>query len=118
MRRSDRIWAGDFDGDGDEDILIYNPLQWSDEYLGLLEYSPVNFSLQGSWQVHSFGGGYTEPVIDFVPGNFVDFLGMQDLFCIRWNRLLMLRSLGDQFFLQTSYYKWIKNHRYHTQGLW
>ena len=118
LRSYDRITPGDFDGDGNEDLLIYNPLNWSDEYLGLLKYTPVNPGLQGSWQVSNFGEGYDEPVIDFVPGNFVDLWGMQDIFCIRWNRLLMLRSVGHQFFMQTSYYKWIKNHRYHKEGLW
>lgn len=118
LRSGDRIWAGDFDGNGADDLLIYNASNWNDEYLGLLKYTPANFGLQGSWQTHNFGAGYSQPVIDFVPGNFIDLWGMQDVFCIRWNRFLMLRSLGNQFFMQTSYLNWIKNHRYHTQGIW
>ncbi len=44
MRPNDQFFAGDFDGDGKQDLYVFNGRDWSYKYLGMLKSSGVSLS--------------------------------------------------------------------------
>lgn len=48
MRPNDKHYVADFDGDGKEDLFVYNYSDWSKEYLGTMVSSGA--SLTCSWK--------------------------------------------------------------------
>ena len=58
LRWTDRLYVGDFDGDGRKDLLAFNPTAWSTEYLAILRSNGTSLtanSLQsdsvGNWNL-------------------------------------------------------------------
>jgi IgA Peptidase M64/FG-GAP-like repeat len=45
MRPNDRHYIGDFDGDGKDDLYVFNGNDWSIAYLGMLKSSGLNLSM-------------------------------------------------------------------------
>jgi hypothetical protein len=117
MRRRDRFWAANVDGDDDDDLVVYNGENWSTEYLGMLR-SDGDDALQGSWQDGWIGGWNLGENDDFQVADFRGTGGWDDLFVFNEGWFGLLRSYSNRYVLETIYRKWIKNHRYHDFGWW
>jgi hypothetical protein len=114
MRRSDRWYVADIDGDNGDDLC--NALDWSPEYLGTFRSTGGDLigSRQddwiGSWNL---GRGDDLYVLDFNGGK-----GWQDLVQSNDNWLRLLRSHAGSSTLSSIYPNWIPNHNYHSAGWW
>jgi len=117
MRRADRHWVADYDGDGDEDLVVLNTENWSTEYLGMLRSDGVD-QLSGSWQDDWIGGWNLGSVDSLHVADFRGSGGWEDLFIFNEQWLGLLRSQSAQYSLEAIYPKWIHNHRYNDFGLW
>lgn len=117
MRRRDRFKAADVNGDGLEDLVVFNAVNWSTEYLGILR-SNGSDALQGSWQDDWIGGWNLGSVDDFHVADFRGGAGWVDLFIYNQGWFGLLRSQQNRYALEAIYRKWIHNHRYHGFGFW
>jgi hypothetical protein len=117
MRRSDRFRVADVNGDGRQDLVVYNAVNWSTQYLGILR-SLEGGNLQGTWQSGWIGGWNLGLADDFHVADFRGAGGWDDLIVYNKNWLGLLRSHSNHYKLEAIYPKWIHNHRYHPSGLW
>jgi hypothetical protein len=117
MRRHDRFWPADVNGDGRRDLVVYNSANWSTQYLGMLR-STEGGNLQGTWQDDWIGGWNLGSVDDFHVADFRGGAGWDDLIVFNKNWLSLLRSHSNHYRMEAIYPKWIHNHRYHPSGLW
>ena len=117
MRRRDRFWVANVDGDDDDDLVVYNSDNWSTQYLGMLRSDGEN-DLQGSWQDDWIGGWNLGADDDFRVADFRGNGGWDDLLVFNQGWFGLLRSYSNRYALETIYRKWIKNHRYHDFGWW
>lgn len=117
MQRRDRHWTADVDGDGDDDLVVYNKDNWSTQYLGMLRSNGSN-ALAGSWQDDWIGSWNLGSTDDFKVADFRGGAGWDDLFVFNGGWFGMLRSYQNRYVQETLYRKWIHNHRYHRWGWW
>jgi len=117
MRRHDRFRTADVNGDGRDDLSVFNAVNWSTEYLGILR-STGSGNLQGTWQDNWIGGWNLGSVDSFHVSDFRGTGGWDDLFVYNKNWFGLLRSHSNHYKLEAIYPKWIFNHRYHPSGLW
>jgi hypothetical protein len=117
MRRADRFWVADVNGDGLQDLVVYNAVNWSTQYLGILR-STSGGNLQGTWQADWIGGWNLGIADDFRVADFRGAGGWIDLIAFNKNWLGLLRSHSNHYKLEAIYPKWIHNHRYHPSGHW
>lgn len=117
MRSRDRHWVGDVDGDGREDLVVFNADNWSSEYLGMLK-SQNEIGLRGSWQRNRIGAWNLHGFDDFAVGDFRGTAGWADLFVFNDGWFGLLRSYSSRYVNETIYRKWIRNHRFHGHGWW
>jgi hypothetical protein len=117
MKRNDRFYPANVDGDGDDDLAVFNGLDWSREYLGILK-SDGTDALTGSWQKDWIGGWDLGPVDSFHVADFRGDKEWVDLFIYNKNWFGLLRSYRNRYVAETIYPKWIHNHRYHGFGWW
>jgi hypothetical protein len=117
MRRRDRFHVADFNGDGRDDLVVYNSLNWSTQYLCMLR-SNGDGTLQGSWQADRIGAWNLGNSDSFHVADFRGGAGWEDLFVYNKNWFGLLRSYKNRYVLETIYPKWIHNHRYHAFGWW
>ena len=104
------------DGDGDDDLVVWNFKDWNTQYLGMLKAS--DFDLNGTWQKDWIGGWNLGMNDQFHVGNFRGGSGWDDLFVVNAGWFGLLRSYANLYGLEAIYRKWIHNHRYHDWGLW
>jgi hypothetical protein len=104
-------------GDGRDDLSIYNGVNWSTQYLGILR-STGGGNLQGTWQDDWIGGWNLGSGDDFHVSNFRGGAAWDDLFVFNKDWFGLLRSHSNHYKLEAIYPKWFHNHRYHPSGLW
>jgi hypothetical protein len=117
LRRGDRFRVADANGDGRQDLVVYNASNWSTQYLGLLR-SIGDGQLQGTWQSGWIGGWNLSSFDEFHVADFRGTAGWQDLMVYNKNWFGLLRSHSNHYKLEAIYPKWIHNHRYHPSGHW
>jgi hypothetical protein len=116
MRRNDRWYPADVDGNHRDDVYVYNASDWSTEYLGTLRSS--GSSLNGGWQAGWIGSWNLGKVDRLLVGNFNGGAGWDDLFVYNDDWFGLLRSFSGSSGLSAIYPDWIHNHEYHSQGWW
>ena len=67
---NDRFVVGDFDGDGRDDLLIYNAEDWNTTYVGVLLSSGSGFTLKHRYDGDIPGWGGLSPHDQFFVGHF------------------------------------------------
>ena len=116
MRRNDRYIVSDHDGDGHDDLIAYNPSDWSTQHLGVLigdGRGRFGGGLQTDW-IGSWNLGSADRfmVADFGATGRKDLLVHND----RW--LGTLESSGRRFRQTTIHPDYIKDHEYHVYRWW
>jgi hypothetical protein len=112
MRKNDRHYISDLNGDGKTDLFVYNYLDWAREYLGAMV--STGTTLNSSWREDWVGEWNLGPPDIFEPCNYEGVAGKPDLFVHNQNWLGLIRhtpSLGG-LNLQKIYYRWIHNYHY------
>jgi len=117
LQRADRFRVADVNGNERQDLVVYNAVNWSTQYLGMLR-STGGGNLQGTWQSGWIGGWNLSSFDDFHVADFRGTAGWQDLVVFNKNWLGLLRSYSNHYKLEAIYPKWIHNHRYHPFGHW
>lgn len=109
MRKNDRHWVGDSNGDGKADLFVFNAVDWSTEYLGVMcsTGSAVSTVYSSDW----VGEWNLGNVDKFEPCNYEGVSGKRDMIVHNQNWLGMIRSTPS-FQLQKIYYRFIHNYRY------
>ena len=106
FRAHDTFYIADIDGDGQQDLLVFNGADWAVPRLGMLRATGTGFTLQTRYD-GALGGWTMRPTDRFMVGDF-DGDGKADLWAINsadWSLpyLGMLRSLGSGFTLSRRY---------------
>ncbi len=109
MRRNDRHYIADIDGNGKADLFVYNALDWYSEYLGTMISSGAGLS--ASWAVDWVGEWNLGQVDQFEPCEFEGVGGRRDLFVHNHDWFGMIKATPT-LSLQRLYYRWIHNYRY------
>jgi hypothetical protein len=112
MRKNDRHYISDINGDGKSDLFVYNLLDWSNKYLGIMVSNGTSLSSNrkenriGEWIL-----GFDDM---FEPCNYEGVTGKRDLIVHNQYWLGMIRNTtpSNDLILPKIYYKWIHNYRY------
>ncbi len=112
MRKNDRHYIADVNGDGKSDLFVYNYQDWSREYLGTMVSN--GSSLSSSWKEDWVGEWNLGPPDKFEPCNYEGVAGTRNLIVHNQDWLGMIRNVPTSggLTLQKIYYKWIHNYRY------
>lgn len=109
MRRHDRHYVGDVDGNGREGLFVFNHQDWGPEYLGTMR--STGSALTCAWREDWVGEWNLGSLDNFVPCNYEGANGKRDLFVHNQNWFGMIRAT-PQLSLQRLYYKWIHNYNF------
>lgn len=109
MRKSDRHWPVDIDGNGRVDLVVYNHQDWSTQYLGTMVSS--GSALTCSWAADRVGEWNLSSVDQFEPCNYEGVAGRRDLIVHNRDWIGMMRA-APTLSLQRLYHQWIHNYRY------
>jgi len=116
MRRNDRWFVADVNGDRRSDLYVYNSSDWSTQYLGTLVSSGT--SLNGGWQEDWIGSWNLGANDKLLVCNFNGGSGWDDLLVYNDDWFGLLRSLASSVALTSIYPKWIHNHQFEANGWW
>ena len=109
MRKDDLHFVGDINGDGKEDLFVYNSRNWFGEYLGTM--ISDGSALACAWR-HDWVGEWNLGAVDrFIPCNYEGVAGQRNLFVHNTDWFGMIRATPG-LSLQKIYYQWIHNYRY------
>jgi hypothetical protein len=109
MRRNDRHWLGDVNGDGRRDLFVYNHQDWATQYLGTMVSN--GSGLSASWKADWVGEWNLGAVDRFEVCNYEGVAGERDLFVHNQDWFGMIHAT-PALSLQRIYYRWIHNYRY------
>jgi IgA Peptidase M64/FG-GAP-like repeat len=109
MRRNDRHWLADINGDGRRDLFVYNHQDWATQYLGTMVSNGSGLSV--SWQDDWIGEWNLGAVDRFEVCNYEGSAGERDLFVHNQDWFGMIRAT-PALSLQRIYYRWTHNYRY------
>ena len=109
MRKNDRHYIGDMDGNGRADLFVFNALDWSKEYLGAMR--STGTGLTANWAVDWVGEWNLGSVDQFEACNYEGVAGKRDLVVHNQNWIGMIRSTPG-FQMQKLYYRYIHNYRH------
>jgi hypothetical protein len=116
MRRNDRWFVADVNGDRRSDLYVYNASDWNTQYLGTLVSSGT--SLNGGWQEDWIGSWNLGANDKLLVCNFNGGSGWDDLLIYNDDWFGLLRSLANSVALTSIYPKWIHNHQFQVNGWW
>ena len=109
MRRNDRHFPCDVDGNGTTDLFVYNHQDWSTQYLGTMK--STGSGLTCAWKADWVGEWNLGSVDRFEVSNYEGRSGPRNLVIHNANWLGMLRA-APMLSLQRIYYQWIHNYNY------
>jgi FG-GAP-like repeat len=109
MRRNDRHWLADINGDGRRDLFVYNYQDWATQYLGTMVSN--GSGLSASWKDDWIGEWNLGAVDRFEVCNYEGSVGERNLFVHNQDWFGMIRAT-PAFSLQRIYYRWIHNYHY------
>jgi hypothetical protein len=109
MRRHDRHWLADINGDGRRDLFVYNHQDWATEYLGTMVSN--GSGLSAAWRADWVGEWNLGKVDGFEVCNYEGVVGERGLFVHNQDWFGMIRAT-PALSLQRIYYRWIHNYRY------
>jgi VCBS repeat protein len=112
MRKNDRHYISDINGDGKSDLFVYNYKDWLHQYIGTIV-SNGN-SLTSTSQETQIGEWILGHSDIFERCNYEGLSGKRDLIVHDQNWLGMIRNVPGPtgLTLQKIYYKWIHNYHY------
>ncbi|MBK8955284.1 MAG: VCBS repeat-containing protein [Saprospiraceae bacterium] len=112
----DQFYVANIDGDSDEDLYVYNSVDWVTQYLGVLKSNGNNLS--GSWQSDWIGSWNLGSPDRILVGDFAGSADWEDIFIRNNDWFGLLRSYQSSVGLTAIYPRWIHRHNYHRLGWW
>lgn len=126
MSRNDQWFVADIDGNGMEDLYVYNNadpaipshngMHMDMEYLGLVR--STGSDLEAKWHGDWIGNWNLGLNDKFLVANFNGMAGWEDLLVRNSDWFGMLRSHSNSLQLNSIYPDWIHNHNFHSLGWW
>ena len=109
MRKNDRHYLADVDGNGKADLFVFNAEDWYSEYLGTMISS--GSGLSASWAVDWVGEWNLGAVDRFEACDYEGVGGRRDLIVHNQDWIGMIRATPG-LSLQRLYFRWIHNYRH------
>ncbi len=109
MRKNDRHYIADLNGDGKADLVVFNSLDWSPVYLGRM--MSTGLALHCDYATTWIGGWHLGTADQFETSHYAGGSGKNTLLVHNHDWFGMLRSTGP-WTLDSIYYRWIHNYKY------